>query len=82
MGEAFSLTCPNCAGDVRLIGYIAQPERIRKILTHVGEPLEPPHVSPARGPPIDLDDLVQAQDDGSRHQASPEDVPKVDIHRH
>jgi hypothetical protein len=32
---------------------------IRKILAHLGEPLEPPPVSPARGPPTDWGELVQ-----------------------
>ena len=81
LGEAFPLACPNCGGDIGLISFITQPGPIRKILTHVGEPLVPPPVSPARGPPVDWDDLVQAEDDRSLHQASPEDVPMIDIHR-
>jgi hypothetical protein len=32
---------------------------IREILTHVGDPLEPPPVSPARGPPTDWGEFVQ-----------------------
>ena len=62
-GKAFPLACPNCGGDIRLISIITQPGPIRKILTHLGEPLVPPPVSPARGPPVDWDDLVQAEDD-------------------
>jgi len=31
-----------------------------QILTHLGEPLEPPPLSPARGPPTDWNELVQA----------------------
>ena len=81
VGEEFPLACPNCGGDVRLISFITQPETIRKIMTHLGEPLEPPYVSPARRPPVAWDDLVQAEDDSSLHQASPEDVPMIDIHR-
>jgi hypothetical protein len=37
----------------------ANPGPIRTILTHLGEPLEPPPVSPARGPPTDSGELVQ-----------------------
>jgi hypothetical protein len=37
----------------------ANPGPIRKVLTHLGEPLEPPPVSPARGPPTDWGELVQ-----------------------
>ena len=41
-----------------------KPGPIRKVLTHLGEPLEPPPpVSPARGPPTDWGELVQAHDD-------------------
>jgi hypothetical protein len=51
--EEFPLECPNCGGDIRLISFITEPGPIRKFLTHLGEPLEPPPVSPARGPPTD-----------------------------
>ena len=81
VGEVFPLACPNCGGDVRLISFITQPGPIRKILTHLGEPLEPPYVSPARGPPVPWDDLVQTEDDSSLHQASSEDLPMIDIHQ-
>ena len=48
VGEEFPLGCPNCGGDIRLIAFITQPGPIRKILTHLGEPLEPPHRPGAR----------------------------------
>jgi hypothetical protein len=63
VGEEFPLLCPACGGDVRLIAFITEPGPIRKILTHLGEPLEPPPISPARGPPTDWGELVQAHDD-------------------
>lgn len=50
-------------------------------LTHPGELLKPPSVSPVRGSPVAWDDLVQPEDDHWLHQASPEDVPIFDIHR-
>ena len=80
VGEAFPLTCPNCGGDIRLISFITDPGPIRKILTHLGEPLEPPHVSPARGPPVDWGQLVQSQGAGEFEQPSPGDLPMIDIH--
>jgi len=43
---------------------------IRKILTHLGEPLEPPPLSPARGPPADWGGLVQMHDDRDVFQTS------------
>jgi len=42
VGEEFPLECPNCGGDIRLIAFITEPGPIRKIRTHLGEPLEPP----------------------------------------
>ena len=42
VGEEFPLECPACGGDIRLIAFITEPGPIRKILTHLGEPLEPP----------------------------------------
>jgi hypothetical protein len=37
---------------------------MRKILTHLGEPRVPPPLSPARGPPTEWGELVQAHHDG------------------
>ena len=80
VGEEFPLECPACGGDIRLIAFITEPGPIRKILTHLGEPLEPPPVSPARGPPTDWGELVQAHDDRDVFQASPDELPVIDIH--
>ena len=41
VGEEFPLECPGGGGDIRLIAFITEPGPIRKILTHLGEPLEP-----------------------------------------
>lgn len=35
-------------------------------------PLEPPPISPARGPPTDWHELVQVHDDRASFQASPD----------
>ena len=81
VGEEFPLGCPNCGCDVWLISFITQPGPIRKILEHVGEPLEPPHVSPTRGRPVAWDALVQAAEDHSLDQASIDDLATIDNHR-
>ena len=80
VGEEFPLTCPNCGGDIRLISFITDLGPIRKILTHLGEPLDPPRVSPARGPPVDWGELAQSQGAGEFEQLSPDDLPMIDIH--
>ena len=79
MGEEFPLECPGCGGDIRLIAFITDPAPIRKILLHLGEPLEPPPLAPARGPPTSWAELVQVHDDRDAIQASPEDLPVIDI---
>ena len=80
VGEEFPMQCPSCGGDIRLIAFITEPGPIRKILTHLGEPLEPPSVSPARGPPTDWDELMQAHDDREVFQVSPDALPAINIH--
>jgi len=80
VGEEFPLECPNCGGDIRLIAFITEPGPIRKILTHLGEPREPPPVSPARGPPTDWGVLVQIHDDRDIFQGRIDELPGIDIH--
>ena len=70
VGEEFPLECPGCGGDIRLIALITDPGPIRKILTHLGEQLEPPPVSPARGPPTDWGEPVQVHGDRAIVQAT------------
>jgi hypothetical protein len=80
VGEEFPLQCPACCGDIRLIAFMTEPGPIRKILTHLGEPLEPPPIAAARGPPTDRGALVQTHDDREAVQVSPDEVPVIDIH--
>ena len=80
VGEEFPLECPACGGDIRLIAFITEPGPIRKILTNLGEPLEPPPVSPARGPPTAWGEFVQMHDDREAVQVSPDELPVIDIH--
>jgi hypothetical protein len=78
--EAFPLQCPACGGDIQLIAFITEPGPIRMILSHLGEPLEPPPLSPARGPPTEWGELVQRHDDRDGFQPSPDEMPAIDIH--
>jgi len=65
---------------VGLIAFVTKPGPIRKILTHLGEPLEPPPILPARGPPTDWGEIVQAHDDREAVQVPPDELPAIDIH--
>jgi len=44
------------------------------------EPLEPPPVSPARGPPADWGELVQVHDDRAIFQERTDELTDIDIH--
>ena len=50
--EVFPLLCPKCGGQMRLIAFITEGTQIRRILDHIGVDPDPPHISPARGPPL------------------------------
>ena len=61
--EVFPLLCPMCGGQMRLIAFITEGTQIRRILDHIGVDSEPPHISPARGPPL-WDDCDAQTDEG------------------
>jgi hypothetical protein len=75
-GRGRKSTQPGANGVVEL----TPPGPIRKILTHLGEPLEPPPISPARRPPTDWGELVQVHDDRDVFQSSSDELPVIDIH--
>lgn len=49
--EAFPLTCPHCAGEMRIIAFVTDPASIQAILAYIGESIHPPPPAPARDPP-------------------------------
>jgi hypothetical protein len=51
ISECLPLLCPRCGQPMRLIAFILDPPVIERILTHIGEPVTPPAVLPARAPP-------------------------------
>jgi hypothetical protein len=61
--EVFPLLCPICGGQMRIIAFITHSADIRRILNHIGVVSEPPHISPARGPPL-WEDCDAQMDDG------------------
>ena len=52
-------------GQMRLIAFITEGTQIRRILDHIGVDSEPPHISPARGPPL-WDDCDAQMDVGAQ----------------
>ena len=61
--EVFQLLCPMCGGQMRLIAFMTESVQIRRILDHLGVDSQPPHIFPARGPPL-WDDCDAQMDDG------------------
>ncbi len=49
--ETEPLVCPRCSGSMRIVAFIEERDVIVAILSHMGESVEPPVPSPARGPP-------------------------------
>ena len=49
--EVTPLTCSNCGAQMKIVAFIKEQWVINKILDHIGEPIEAPKLSLARGPP-------------------------------
>jgi len=49
--ECLPLLCPRCGEPMRIIAFVLDPPVIERILRHIGEPVEPPAILPARSPP-------------------------------
>ena len=50
--EVFPLLRPKCGDQMRLIACITEGTQINRILDRIGVDSEPPHICPARGPPL------------------------------
>jgi len=52
------LICPKCGGMMKIVAFMArghavdEGEAVREILAHLGEPVDPPRIAPAHGPPL------------------------------
>ena len=44
------LSCPRCAGRMRVIAYLSDRESVSAILKHLGLPTPGPPIAPARLP--------------------------------
>ena len=63
--EVFPLLCRICGGQMRIIAFITHSADIRHMLDHIGVDSEPPHIAPARGPPL-WEDCDALQGEGSQ----------------
>jgi hypothetical protein len=67
------LRCPRCGEPMRIIAFVLDRDVIERILSHIGEPTEPPAILPARSPPQGVLDFARAL------PVAPEDPwPEVD----
>jgi hypothetical protein len=71
--EVFPLLCPLCGGTVQIISFVTEAPTVRHILEHIGEPVEPPRISPARGPPIWDEEIHQDSYGDPLAQPAPDD---------
>ena len=55
--ESLPLLCPQCGADMPIIAFLTEASPLQRMLTHIGEPAEPPRIAPARGPPSWDDEL-------------------------
>jgi hypothetical protein len=64
--DCLPLRCPVCGNAMRVLAFITEPYELRRLLRHVGEPAEPPSISPARSPPpadFEMDQTIGLADD-------------------
>jgi hypothetical protein len=71
--EVFPLLCPLCGGTIQIISFVTETPTIHRILEHIGEPVEPPRISPARGPPIWDEEINQDSYGDPLAQPAPDD---------
>jgi hypothetical protein len=64
-----SRSCALSEGAMRIIAFITDPSTVRDILVHLGEPIAPPRIAPARGPPL-------WETTGAEHDPSADPVPQ------
>jgi len=58
-----ALTCPSSGAHMGIVAFITEAAPLERILTHIGQPAQPPPIAPARGPPPCDDGLADAVPD-------------------
>ena len=49
--DCLPLVCPSCGHAMKILAFVTEGETVRRVLDHVGEPVDPPALSPSRAPP-------------------------------
>jgi hypothetical protein len=78
--EAFSLLCPICHSQMRIIAFINDACTVGKTLNHIGESTQPPRIASARGPPL-WEAVAAAEQAGNDPQwdSSAHPAPEIDF---
>ena len=62
--------CPRCSGRMKLRALVTEAPGIQRLLHHLGEPTEPPGLSPARAPPFYKSRVLRRRSPESRTDAA------------
>lgn len=77
MKRAFAIDveqCARCGARMRLRALITAAQSIERFLRHIGEPTEPPTLSPARGPPFFKSRVVRRRFGEADHDARQQEM--------
>ena len=66
--------------DMRIVAFTTEASPVQRILTHIGEPAEPPPIAPARGPPVWDDGPDSLPDWDAMAQQEPEYMFNQEVH--
>jgi hypothetical protein len=69
------MPCSGCGGRMKLKAFLTSPTSLRRLLSRLGEPTEPPTRAPARGPPYFATQVVRRALGVSHRQVEMFDAP-------
>lgn len=75
--EVLPLVCPQCGGELTIVAFLTEADPIQRILNHIGEPVTPPQIALARGPPDWFDEDFDQTDLNESEQVEP--VPEFEF---
>ena len=75
--EICPLVCPQCGGELKIVSFLTEADPIQRLLIHIGEPITPPRIAPARAPPDWLEADVDQTTPNDSEEAEP--VPEFEF---